>query len=198
MKKILFLMIFSRNCAILIEQKKTANMHALGFFSDLEALGGKGQASMIYDKLSSISLYKGVSKNLDTAINFILSHDLNELPMGKTMIEGEHVFVNVMEAKAAPAEEKGFEIHKEYLDIQIDLEGTELIETGDTAAMEIVDYNPATDFGTARCSASASCRMGPGNFIVCMPHEPHKPGIMDTEENSHLKKCVFKVHTLRV
>lgn len=61
---------------------------------------------MIYDKLSNITLYKGLSKNLDTAIQFISTHDLNELPLGKTTIDGDRVYINVMETKAQPIEEK--------------------------------------------------------------------------------------------
>ena len=53
---------------------------------------------MIYDKLINIGLYKGMNKNLDTAIDFILSHDLNELPMEKTVVDGDNVYINVMEA----------------------------------------------------------------------------------------------------
>ena len=34
--------------------------------------------------------------------------------------------------------------------------------------------------------------MGKGRFIICMPEEPHKPGIAAVE-NLYLKKCVFKI-----
>ena len=59
---------------------------------------------MIYDKLSNLGLYKGMNPNLDTAIDYILSHDLNELPLGKTVVDGDNVYVNVMDAKASPVE----------------------------------------------------------------------------------------------
>ena len=69
---------------------------------------------MIYDKLTNMGLYKGMNKNLDTAIDFILSHDLNELPMGKTVVDGDNVYINVIDAKAQPVEERAYEIHKNY------------------------------------------------------------------------------------
>ena len=47
---------------------------------------------MIYDKLINMGLYKGMNRNLDTAIDFILSHNLNELPMGKTVVDGDNVY----------------------------------------------------------------------------------------------------------
>ena len=72
---------------------------------------------MIYDKLINMGLYKGMNKNLDTAIDFILSNNLNELPLGKTVVDGDNVYINVMDAKASPVEERAYEIHKNYMDI---------------------------------------------------------------------------------
>lgn len=148
---------------------------------------------MIYDKLTNIALYKGTNQNLDIAIDYILTHDLSNLPLGKTSLKGDEVYINVMEAKAGALETRSYEIHKEYMDIQIDLSGIEIIQIGDGSQMTVKDYNSQTDFGVAECDDLTSCTMGPGNFIVCMAGEPHKPGIAASEETA-LKKCVFKVH----
>lgn len=148
---------------------------------------------MIYDKLNNIENYKGCNPHLDTAIEYILSHDLHKLPMGRTEVDGSLVYINVMEAYSAPVSERGFEIHKNYMDIQIDLKGTEIIEIGDAHVMSVSDYNEETDFGKAECPTLTSCTMGEGNFIVCMPSEPHKPGIKACDD-TFLKKCVVKVH----
>lgn len=148
---------------------------------------------MIYDKLTNINIYKGLCSNLDIAIDFLKSQDLSALPMGRTEINGSDVFLSIMEASAAPVHERGFEIHKQYMDIQIDLSGTEIIEIGDSAQMEVSDYNAETDFGKVTCPPLTSCTMGPGNFIVCMAAEPHRPGIASGDELA-LKKCVVKVH----
>ena len=87
---------------------------------------------MIFDKISNAGLYKGMHPNLDTAIDFMLTQDLEALPLGKTAIDGDRVFINKMEALAAPADEKLFEVHHKYMDIQIDVSGRETIQTGDS------------------------------------------------------------------
>ena len=61
---------------------------------------------MIYDKMSNLKLYKGMNKNLDTAIDFITSHDLNTLPLGRTIVDQDNVFINVMETSAASVDER--------------------------------------------------------------------------------------------
>lgn len=147
---------------------------------------------MIYDSIKNLKHYKGVSVWLDEAISFLTKTELSSLPMGHTEISGEKVFANVMEATAKGEEEGKFEIHKRYMDIQIDLEGTEIIQIG-LEPQEVLDaYNPKTDFGTVLCEKSASCVLGPGRFIICMGEEPHKPGVAAGEDR-RLKKCIVKV-----
>lgn len=55
---------------------------------------------MIYDKLENIGRYKGMNKHLDTAIDYILHNDLSSLPSGRTELDGDNVYINVMEAAA--------------------------------------------------------------------------------------------------
>lgn len=148
---------------------------------------------MIYDKLTNISFYKGINKNLDTAINYILNNDLSALPLGRTELDGDMVYVNTMEATAGPLETRQYEVHKNYMDIQIDLSGVEIIHTGDSASMSAGEYDAENDSFIAQCGDLASCTIGPGNFIICTAGEPHKPCIAASEDTA-VKKCVFKVH----
>lgn len=147
---------------------------------------------MIYDRLENMGRYRGMSEWLDKAIDFVEHTDLASLPLGRTEICGDRVFANVMEAEAHTAEENKFEVHKKYMDIQIDLEGTEIIQTGLNPSGWLDAFDEQTDFGTVVCEKDASCVMGPGKFIVCMKEEPHKPGIAALEDR-RLKKCVLKV-----
>lgn len=84
---------------------------------------------MIYDKITNIGRYKGISHWLDIAVAFIEENDLAGLPDGRTAISGDDVFANVMEAEAGGGAGR-YEIHKRYMDIQIDIEGTEIIRIG--------------------------------------------------------------------
>lgn len=147
---------------------------------------------MIYDTIENAGLYRGMHPHLDTAIDFLLSHDLNELPLGRTEIDGSNVFLNKMEAETMPADQKLFEMHRVYMDIQIDLVGSEGVETGDIRQFTCPDFSAEKDVGFNDCPTVASCVLTPGSFTVCMAGEPHKPGIQVTED-THLVKCVLKV-----
>ena len=55
---------------------------------------------MICDTLQHLTRYKGLCKNLDTAIDYLLTHDPASLPLGRTEVDGEEVFINAMDADA--------------------------------------------------------------------------------------------------
>ena len=80
---------------------------------------------MIVDSFDYIACYKGLHPNLDKAIDWLNSHTLDALENGKTIIDGENVFVNVMDADLRDADGAAFEYHRRYADLQIDLTGSE-------------------------------------------------------------------------
>ena len=103
---------------------------------------------MIVGKLSDLYRYKGISKNIDTAIDYILTHDLLALPQGKTEIDGKNVFINRSTYVANPLEKCFFENHENYIDIQIVLKGQEVIGYTHITNPDLkvtTPYNPEKD-----------------------------------------------------
>ena len=103
---------------------------------------------MIVGKLVDLYRYKGISKNIDTAIDFILNNDLMALPKGKTEIDGKNVYVNRDTYVARPLEECFFENHENYIDIQIVLKGQEVIGYTHISNPDLkvtTPYNPEKD-----------------------------------------------------
>ena len=75
---------------------------------------------MICDTLEHLARYNGLHPNLDTAIDYLLTHDLSALPNGRTEVDGDEVFINVMDAALHPDAGYHPEYHKLYADLQID------------------------------------------------------------------------------
>ena len=147
---------------------------------------------MIFDAIKNIGQYKGISKNLDTAICFIEKTDLETLPLGKTEIDGDNVYVTVMNVETKDASELGFEIHKQYMDIQLDLEGTEKFYIGLGKKEATAPFQEENDFGPCKVEQQVECVMGKGKFIVCMVEEAHLPSAK-AGDDCKVKKAVFKV-----
>lgn len=147
---------------------------------------------MIYDRLDNIERYKGIHPNLDQGIDFLLKTELKTLPLGKTVIDGEKVFINVMEATLNDADTLEYEFHQKYLDIQIDLTGEEKISIGFLPNFDTSVYEASSDFGTVTCQTELCLPLGENRFIICMTNEPHKPGIR-SNQGATVKKGVVKI-----
>ena len=80
---------------------------------------------MICDTLQHLTRYKGLCKNLDTAIDYLLTHDPASLPLGRTEVDGEEVFINTMDATLHSDHGYHPEYHKKYADLQLDITGSE-------------------------------------------------------------------------
>lgn len=129
---------------------------------------------MIVDSFDYIACYKGLHPNLDKAIDWLNSHTLDALENGKTIIDGENVFVNVMDADLRDADGAAFEYHRRYADLQIDLTGSEhwgwASEGKDEGA-----FDEAADCGFKSGAEHVGGVLGGGRFAIFFPGELHKP-----------------------
>ncbi|MGL4998718.1 MAG: YhcH/YjgK/YiaL family protein [Fusobacteriaceae bacterium] len=148
---------------------------------------------MIFDKLSNITQYKGISSNLDLAIDAILKGDYLKAEIGKHEVFGEEVFFNAMEYLTKNLEDCFFETHKKYLDIQMIVKGEENIGYSDIEELEItVPFNAEKDVEKQSGASQNIFKMKEDNFVIFFPEEPHMPCIK-TNENKEIKKVVFKI-----
>ena len=146
---------------------------------------------MICDTLQHLDRYRGLHPNLDTAIRWLATHDLAALPNGRHTVDGEKVFINVMDADLREAEGATFEYHRRYADLQIDLTGGE--HWGWTpAGREDTPFDPAADVGFVAGPEQAAGVLGEGRFVLFFPGEPHKPSCR-AGDCTRLHKAVVKI-----
>ena len=146
---------------------------------------------MLVDSFDYIACYKGLHPNLDTAIDWLNSHTLDALENGKTIIDGENVFVNVMDADLRDAEGAAFEYHRRYADLQIDLSGGEHWGWASEGRPE-GEFSTESDAGFASGPEHAGGELGEGRFVIFFPGELHKPSCK-SEGCDHVRKAVVKI-----
>ena len=144
---------------------------------------------MICDTLQHLTRYKGLCKNLDTAIDYLLTHDPASLPLGRTEVDGENVFINVMEADLSPDSTR-LEYHKKYADLQIDLTGGEGWGYTTLPGEEAGEFTGDIGFRTSPDAVSGT--LGEGRFVLFFPGELHKPSCK-SEGCNHVRKAVVKI-----
>ena len=144
---------------------------------------------MICDTLQHLTRYKGLCKNLDTAIDYLLTHDPASLPLGRTEVDGENVFINVMEADLSPDSTR-LEYHKKYADLQIDLTGGEGWGYETAPGTEVEPYQP--DIGKKDSEDAVFGALGEGRFVLFFPGELHRPGV-EMPGCDRVRKAVVKI-----
>lgn len=134
---------------------------------------------MIYGKLSGLPRYKGICKNLDTAIEFLesVNTDLSELEGDRIDVDGDRVFINRCSYTTVPREGLDFEVHRLYGDLQIVCSGSEFM--GISPVSELEELESHDDFIACRGSADCFAKLKSGMFCIVFPGDAHMLKIMD-------------------
>lgn len=148
---------------------------------------------MVYDKLDNLEIYAGISENIRLGLEWL--RDVNpEIEKGVYELS-PRVKAIVSEYTTKEVNENGYEAHKEYIDIQYLIKGSEKIcclpleylkETKaykaeiDAAFYEEGDLNPQELF------------IGNGYFAIFFPQDAHMP-CLKNGLSTVVKKVVVKV-----
>jgi len=148
---------------------------------------------MIYDSLKNIATYKGLYKNLDIAIDYLLANDLSQLQEGQHSILGEDIYVNIVQSKLIDEEEGVYELHQQYLDLHINFGCPEIIRFAKYKEEDVTkQYDSDGDYALLRGDSNSMCVLDEESFVVCMLGEPHMPCVK-VDEKDFVKKAIIKI-----
>ncbi|MDF1553839.1 MAG: YhcH/YjgK/YiaL family protein [Deferrisomatales bacterium] len=114
-----------------------------------------------------------------------------EYPLGENGI-----FARVMTYETRPPEEARLEAHREYVDVQTAISGTEGIEWFPVSDLaEQAPYDPGGDVAFYRRPGPAPARVDvvPGTFVVFFPRDAHMPQLAVAGVRRMVKKAVVKI-----
>jgi YhcH/YjgK/YiaL family protein len=131
---------------------------------------------MIYDRIENAARYFPKGSALCDAVQYVATFDPSH-PDGTFLLRGNDVYAIVKRYTTFPVEQKQFETHREYIDVQVLLSGMEAIHVSlatDLAVLEPYDVafdkarpHPPKDFSTIL--------LRPGKFAVFFPGDFHRP-----------------------
>lgn len=146
--------------------------------------------TMIVDTLENLEQYKGLNSLFSKAVEFLKSHDLTSLEPGKIELQGKDLFVNVAQTKPKTKEQAKLEAHKDFIDIQVPVSGTEVMGyTPLENCKEATPYNAEKDILFFGGAAESYIAIKPGMFAIFFPQDGHAPGITP----DGVKKIIIKV-----
>lgn len=126
---------------------------------------------MIIDSIEHIRDYEALLPCLEAGLEAM--GDGSSLEVGRHEFEGG--FLLVQEGQTMPLDEGTFEAHRNYIDVQFVLEGSEEIawqEYGDLTCA--IPYDANTDKERLNGSREHHMLVGAGMFWAAFPHDGHK------------------------
>lgn len=147
---------------------------------------------MIFDCITHINNYRGIHAGLDHAIQLIINDELELDTIGKVGVEGNKLFYLVQEYSTSEPSEVKLEAHKRYIDLQLIIEGNEIMEFANKYDLdELTSYDEENDiqFFKGNCNRIHAKE---NYFAVYFPHDGHRAGIA-SESSIMVKKIVFKI-----
>lgn len=149
---------------------------------------------MIIGNIKNFKNVKFENDNINKAFEFIYNNDLLALPEGKTVIDGDNLWVNRSTYYGKYIENCKIENHNCYLDLQLVIKGAEGFGyvNIDRVGLEVsVPYDEKKDKTNYVGPLDGIIVLYDGDFALVWPEDLHEPLIKHNDEI--IEKAVFKI-----
>lgn len=144
-------------------------------------------------RFHEISKFRFINYNLLNIIN--LSKKLiDECPATGNYEINEDAFIMIIDDYTDIPDSKKWEVHEQYIDVQILLKGREYIGFSNKSMVVEDNYLDKKDlaFGTIQSNENMLL-LEPGELAIFYPGEPHQP-LCSKGKREWVKKAVVKIH----
>ena len=148
---------------------------------------------MIADSMENLDVYRGLSPRLDKAFDFMKETIIKGREDGRIDIDGDDVYALIQSYETAGPEEKPYEAHIKYIDIQYIVAGREYLYWAPISRLStVMEYDETKDASYVDGDGGIPLGLSDGFFTVLFPQDAHKPGrVWDNAEM--VKKVVIKI-----
>ncbi len=145
-----------------------------------------------YSKSNNKILNSAYSDELSKIYKWIAENDLNKIRLGKHIIDGENLYVNILQYETKDETDCIWEAHRQYLDLHYIISGQELIEISDIRNMFIGEYEEDKDYVHINGDYDTQILCKSGSLLLLTPEDAHKTAVK-VAESDLVKKAVFKI-----
>ena len=147
---------------------------------------------MVFDLLKHAEIYFPLGERVRKAFEYLQGTDFKSVEPGKYSIDGDEIYAVVSQYDTKPITSGKWEAHKNYLDIQLVIEGKEKIGYSFSNKMIVTqEYNEAKDIMFLK-GEGQFVTVEAGYFALLFPSDIHMPGIA-LNISTPVKKVVVKV-----
>lgn len=147
---------------------------------------------MVFGNINNLNEFSFLKPEILKCFEYLQNHDLISYENGSYKIEGESLFVNIVEYETTVPEKRFWEAHRKYLDLHLMLRGTEQIDINFIQNMEQKEFVEKDDFLPLDGNLNSSVILSDGDFLICYPNDAHRTAIAVGSSNK-IKKAIFKI-----
>lgn len=146
---------------------------------------------MIVSNLQNSQRIEGLHPMFELLFDYVKTHDLLHAELGRIEIDGERLFINNVNPECVAPDKQVLELHHDYIDVHILLEGAETIgwKALEDLENEVKAYSKEEECALYSDRPTTYVNLLPGQFVIVYPEDPHAPVI----GHGKIRKLIAKV-----
>ena len=140
---------------------------------------------------------KSLAKDIRFCIEFAKKNENKILSLvnGSYDVGYNNIKMNLGKYFTKSENEKFWESHKKYLDVQIMINGTEKVAINDIRDMKVKSFDEEKDLTILEGNKAFDIVMKTGDVLVFFPNDVHKPelNVSENDNSGNIRKIVTKV-----
>lgn len=152
---------------------------------------------MIITNVNNEIQNKSLAKDIQFCIEFAKKNENKILSLvnGSYDVGYNNIKMNLGKYFTKSENEKFWESHKKYLDVQIMINGTEKVAINDIRDMEVKSFDEEKDLTILEGDKAFDIIMKTGDVLVFFPNDVHKPelNVSENDDSGNIRKIVTKV-----
>ena len=152
---------------------------------------------MIITNVNNEIQNKSLAKDIRFCIEFAKKNENKILSLvnGSYDVGYNNIKMNLGKYFTKSENEKFWESHKKYLDVQIMINGTEKVAINDIRDMEVKSFDEEKDLTILEGDKAFDIIMKTGDVLVFFPNDVHKPelNVSENDDSGNIRKIVTKV-----
>lgn len=150
---------------------------------------------MIYGNINNLGKLSAYPEKIQKALQYVKDNDFINMEAGKYEIEGQDMFVQVMDSNADIISNKRPEVHRKYIDLQFTPNGGEIFgfatDTGSNEVdEELFDIKDIKYYKSVE--NEIFIKTNPGDFFIFYPWDVHRPACVENGPKK-IRKVVVKI-----
>ena len=134
---------------------------------------------MIVTNLNNTERIESLHPLFKKLFDYVKTHDILNTPCGRIDIDGDNLYINNVNPECIPAEKQVLEVHRDYIDVQILLQGKETIgwKALEDSKEEVKPYEKEGDCALYSDTPTTWIHLVPGQLAIFFPEDAHAPVI---------------------